>query len=650
MLSSKQSAKTRFFIATNTLLAVLAVGLLLPSFAFALPNNHLIDNAVFLNAKSMSADSIQSFLVSKNSKLATLKVTEKSTTEILDYYPNYNKTVPVSQAIYDAAQVYGINPEAIMATLQKEQSLITDTSPEDSQLRFAMGYGCPDSAGCSSAVAGLFYQIDNGTWAFRAHFERASGNTWWGKAPSTYPCKGTTRYYSPGLFPGTKESFYDESGTKIATFTIANAATAALYCYTPHPYNNPNGLYGLPVQGTTGDYYTGSYNFVRSFERWFGPTTAYSHMDQPRWMQLSVDLQKQYPGTGEVVDSVLTAGTQIYFSSKVTVNGITYLRTQHDTDKNEDKGIPISELEDIPVDFTAMTQPRWMALDSVTTKIDPLTNTKIGEDLPVDTKIYFPTKFTIGGTTYLRTQHDTDEGKNIGIALPKLTDTLVEFESTATPRWMQAKTDTFVLDLRGYTDTGSVITSGTQQYYRYKTVINGNTYVNPDLPTAGTYTGVPLSDLGEVPLHFSSMLKPRWMQLSVDSNKQDPITEKIFDPLLPLGKQIYFSSKFTVGGKTYLRTQHDTLNNLNTAIPITDIEELQLNYIPMLNPRTLVTKYSIYKKDPVTNKNVDSLIQAGAQISFSQKIDIGGVTYLRTTHDTSLGYDKVIALSTLREK
>jgi hypothetical protein len=140
------------------------------------------------------------------------------------------------------------------------------------------------------------------------------------------------------------------------------------------------------------------------------------------------------------------------------------------------------------------------------------------------------------------------------------------------------------------------------------------------------------------------------MQLSVDSNKQDPITEKIFDPLLPLGKQIYFSSKFTVGGKTYLRTQHDTLNNLNTAIPITDIEELQLNYIPMLNPRTLVTKYSIYKKDPVTNKNVDSLIQAGAQISFSQKIDIGGVTYLRTTHDTSLGYDKVIALSTLREK
>lgn len=49
-------------------------------------------------------------------------------------------------------------------------------------------------------------------------------------------------------------------------------ATATLYCYTPHVYNNPQGLYGLPRYGTTGLYYTGSYNFVYYFDLWWGST------------------------------------------------------------------------------------------------------------------------------------------------------------------------------------------------------------------------------------------------------------------------------------------------------------------------------------------------------------------------------------------
>ena len=42
--------------------------------------------------------------------------------------------------------------------------------------------------------------------------------------------------------------------------TISNAATSALYCYTP---------YVGPINQTG---YSGSYNFVENFELWFGDT------------------------------------------------------------------------------------------------------------------------------------------------------------------------------------------------------------------------------------------------------------------------------------------------------------------------------------------------------------------------------------------
>ena len=244
----------------------------LPSHASAAYiGNELIDDPIFLNASSMSASQIQSFLAGKNSYL-----TNYTTTENLSYYPNYNKTVPASQAIYDAGQVYGINPQVILATLQKEESLVTDPSPSQSQLQFAMGYGCPDSNGCGSGSAGFFYQIDNGTWDLRFMFERARGNnSWWNPnlsyqcgtrsqaPPYNYPSNNNPYFYYPSLYPNQGVTFYDGYGTAYASFTIANASTASLYCYTPHAY-----------PGSSRDYYSGSYNFVVSFESWFGPTGA----------------------------------------------------------------------------------------------------------------------------------------------------------------------------------------------------------------------------------------------------------------------------------------------------------------------------------------------------------------------------------------
>lgn len=270
--------RQKLFVALLFLVAACAWNIISTTPVSAYSGGRLIDDAVFRNSSSMSAAQIQSFLESKNSGLATKKY------DIECYGANskerelYNKAgascsqkYPTSKVIYYAAKIYGVNPQVILATLQKEQSLITTTNPTSWQLSQAMGYGCPTTGSCSSE-SNFAYQIDSGTWVLRYHYERANkNNSWWNKSDG-WTCGTKKSFYTPNLYPKQNVTFKDGNGVSYRTHYIENAATSAFYCYTPHAYNNPQGLYGLPKYGTKGEYYTGSYNFVKSFESWFGST------------------------------------------------------------------------------------------------------------------------------------------------------------------------------------------------------------------------------------------------------------------------------------------------------------------------------------------------------------------------------------------
>jgi hypothetical protein len=238
-------------------------------------NGKLIDDGIFLNSSTMSKEAIQSFLVSKNSGLASQSFTFNCNPNINGLGPAgaqayTNAGAPCGQSalastfIYYASQIYGINPQVILATIQKEQSAITSQTLTSWQINQAMGYGCPDLGGCGAS--NFPYQVDWGTYTLRLHRERANGNMTWWQQGIAFTCGISTRYYKPSLYPGQNVSFYDDSGVMYTTAWIANAATSSLYCYTPHAYNNP------PTFGTVGQYYSGSYNFVLFFERWFGST------------------------------------------------------------------------------------------------------------------------------------------------------------------------------------------------------------------------------------------------------------------------------------------------------------------------------------------------------------------------------------------
>lgn len=241
----------------------------LPAHA-AYNESNLIDDSVFLDSNSMSQADIQSFLNSKGGALASY------TAPNTDPGQN-NRMMSAAEIIYFTSQYIGINPQVIMATLQKEQSLITAPSPSSFKYDFAMGYYCPDSGGCGGS-SGFYNQIVNGAWQLRFNYERANGSSasWvspsgktWG-AYTGYACSSASQYYSTGLYAGRTVSFLDDNGTAYKTFVIANRATASLYCYTPHAYGTT----------TSPPYaYSGSYNFVTSFESWWGST----HSVQTNW-------------------------------------------------------------------------------------------------------------------------------------------------------------------------------------------------------------------------------------------------------------------------------------------------------------------------------------------------------------------------------
>ena len=184
------------------------------------PNNIISDGEV-LNYSSMTLDDIREFLKNKGGYLATYSCAD----------PN-GKIMPAAEIIYDRATVNKVSPKFLIALLQKEQSLIEDNSPKQSQLDWATGYGCPDGDSCNTRWQGFWKQINSASLQFRDYIDN----------PQLYTYKAGNSYSFTNPYSSTP---------KEPTIVIpANRATAALYNYTPHVYN-------------------GNYNFYKIWQRYF---------------------------------------------------------------------------------------------------------------------------------------------------------------------------------------------------------------------------------------------------------------------------------------------------------------------------------------------------------------------------------------------
>ena len=149
--------------------------------------------------------------------------------------------------IWQAAQDYRINPQVLIVLLQKETGLITDRIPNNGDYRKATGYGCPDTAACSSKYYGFKNQVRNAAALYR------------------YVLDNGSRYYPTG---NTYVQYNPNAGCGGSVVNIRNRATSALYQYTPY---QPNGA-ALAAGYGAGDGCSayGNRNFYSYFEDWFG--------------------------------------------------------------------------------------------------------------------------------------------------------------------------------------------------------------------------------------------------------------------------------------------------------------------------------------------------------------------------------------------
>ena len=151
--------------------------------------------------------------------------------------------------IWQAAQDYKINPKVLIVLLQKETGLITDPIPNNGDYRKATGYGCPDTAACSSKYYGFKNQVRNAAALFRSVLDGGWTN---------YPLGNNYIQYNPSAACG---------GSWV---NVKNLATSALYRYTPY---QPNAGALAAGYGTASCGAYGNRNFYLYFEDWFGKIT-----------------------------------------------------------------------------------------------------------------------------------------------------------------------------------------------------------------------------------------------------------------------------------------------------------------------------------------------------------------------------------------
>lgn len=201
----------------------------------------IISDAELMDYSSLSLNQIQLFLEKNNSFLAgyqTLNAhgTLKSAAEIIYDAANNNfdcdranltdkPTETEKQA--KCRRITTINPKFLLILLQKEQSLISETSPTTRQLDWATGYGCPDNWTCNPYYQGFGKQVNSASLQFLDYMQ----------SPQKYNFKagGTYSFNNP----------YGTISQEKMTVTVANQATAALYIYTPHVFNGNYNVYKL---------------------------------------------------------------------------------------------------------------------------------------------------------------------------------------------------------------------------------------------------------------------------------------------------------------------------------------------------------------------------------------------------------------------
>ncbi len=586
------------------------------------------------NYSSMTEAEIQAFLNSKGNCRDT-NISKASSYPSLSYHIkdghfvclaeetfgdgiNYGEAAPAGDSaahiIWQAAQDYKINPQVLIVLLQKEQGLITDSWPNNVQYRSATGYGCPDTAACSTKYYGFKNQIRNAAAMFRTVLDGGWTN---------YPLGENYVQYNPSAACG---------GSVV---NIRSLATSALYRYTPY---QPNAGALAAGYGTA---YCGAYgnrNFYLYFQDWFGGITYekiilgdykdmvvsrvffvkkgsryidyesktiakrqkssfefFTHLNyQDNNLCLSIGENRNcylYSDLEELeysevmpmsVSRMLTAGSgskaidyekniitnlekeRIIFSHKVQINGQLCL-IEMDSDKT--KCVLYESLSELPKSsFSNMSVPRRLYSGKSTRIID--VETGITEEAEIQEKEHYNSLTYWFGSLCLRPDSLKNENKCILYTnLKELND--VRFEKMTVPRFFKIN-DSMVYDAEIGEKTNAAENAGVL-FLEEKTdtkdglclrAISANNNKNCYL----------YNDVTEIS-NFTSMAVPRKLTISHDAQLYDLEKAAYSSETLMAGEE-FFTDKITLGdGSLCLRSLNDSISKQYRCIKYENLSE-----------------------------------------------------------------------------
>jgi hypothetical protein len=212
---------TVFLVIANVLLLISGFQIITPTAAEAVrASTPVFDPSYILSDESFRSQrvfpteqSVQDYLVKVNSPLKNY--TDNGHTASYWIY-----TAAIGTTSNKGYVTPNLNAALLLVFLDKEQSLLSlsnyDTvSDPEKRLQAAMGYGCPDGSVCNPIYKGFSNQVTWAAYQLEYNYRLATG-----QIPGEQVYKiGSTITTGDGV-----------------TVTIGNAATAAMYRYTPHVY------------------------------------------------------------------------------------------------------------------------------------------------------------------------------------------------------------------------------------------------------------------------------------------------------------------------------------------------------------------------------------------------------------------------------
>ncbi|WP_170151881.1 S-layer homology domain-containing protein [Subtercola boreus] len=321
--------------------------------ALAFSAGNIINDSLFYTGTALTTAQVQTFLNQKGSgctagSLCLKNYKQTTYTQAADqmcgkYVGAANETA--ATIVYRVGKLCGISQKVLLTLIQKESSLVAATNPTAGDYETATGYGCADTqATCDKYYYGFYNQVYNAAWQFKRYLN-PPGRTM------------DFTYFPVGKATSIQYNYDTSCGS--SKVTLKNAATAALYYYTPYQPNkaalaNPYG------SGDACSSY-GNRNFFVVYRDWFGsPNTAPDQYfsDVPVSSAKYPDIQ--FLARLGIANSVTAAdGSQVFYPAKQANKSTvaTYLYKYY--------GLPFvppttPSFADISVGNAAFTAVEWM--------------------------------------------------------------------------------------------------------------------------------------------------------------------------------------------------------------------------------------------------------------------------------------------------